>query len=239
MAVKIFNVINKGIRIRENGVFTAPELVTDAGVFFEEAGGYYAGGNILVDGKEYAIFVEPRNGSPALSGEFFSGTPYVINGSNSPYNGRLNTQNMVDNYDENTINPVSYCINSSTNGFNDWHLPSIEELDICYRYLKPTTEANFVDGSLSSFSDRSINQYSNPYGNEYTSSNPSRTTVIEFQQGNSEAFNVFSGDYAAYFSSTITNVINLHRFTDGFPTSYPTTTDDRSFMYRAVRWVEV
>ncbi len=40
MAVTIFNVINRGIRIRENGVFTAPELIADAGVFFEEAGGY-------------------------------------------------------------------------------------------------------------------------------------------------------------------------------------------------------
>ena len=146
---------------------------------------------------------------------------------------------MVDNYNESTMNPISYCVNLSTNGFTDWHLPSIEELDICYRYLKPTTEANFVDGSLSSFSSRSLNQYSNPYGDEYTSGDPSQTGVIDFRQGGLEAFQVGSGDLAAYFSSTISNVINLHRFTDGFPTSISTTTDDRSFMFRAVRWMEV
>lgn len=248
MAVKIYNVINKNIRIRENGGFTAPELIADAGVFFAEAGGYYAGGNILVDGKEYAIFVEPLEGSATFSTEYFNGTPYQISGSNSPYNGRQNTQNMLLNYDINTLPAVKYCTDLTTNGFNDWHLPSVEELDICYRYLKPTTDQNFVnDPVLGQYASRSINQYSNPYGDQYTTNDPAQTSVTEFKVGNSEAFDIGAGgDQRIYLSSSVTPIqetgfsIYVHTFHEGFPSLFTqSNADDRVCKVRAVRWVEV
>lgn len=248
MGVKIYSAISKNIRIRENGAFTAPTLISDAGVFFEEAGGYYAGGNILVDGKEYAVFVEPLYGTIPITTEYFSSTPYRVEGSASPYNGRQNTQNMLLNYNISTIPAVKYCTDLTTNGFSDWHLPSIEELDICYRYLKPTTETNFVDGSLSAYAFRSINQYSNPYGEEYTANDPSQTTVPEFKIGNSEAFHIGdgTGDNRFYLSSSITPVsttgwdLYIQTFSNGFPSKFDqTNTDGRPCRVRAVRWMEV
>lgn len=59
--MKITNIKTQNIRIGpklELG-YTIPNIETDAGVYFAEHGGYYAGGNIIVNGTEYAVSIAP------------------------------------------------------------------------------------------------------------------------------------------------------------------------------------
>lgn len=235
MAVKIFNVINRGIRVRENGVFTAPELITDAGIFFPEAGGYYAGGNILVNGKEYAVFLAPKESGETTSTQWKT-TETSTGSANSTYNGKENMFAIQGAGIQN--HPAAeYCYNLDINGFNDWHLPAPDEIEISYRYLKSIdSDNNLTDYSPRPHSPNSngYNPNSNPLGSEYTLSNPSQTNVTEFiAYGGSQYLNHSGGYWTSMNASTDLAYI---QGSNGLQRGFSKTT---GFYVRAVRWVEV
>ena len=66
-------------------------------------------------------------------------------------------------------------------GFNDWHIPSKYELELCYRNLKPSTTAN-------DFPNPGNNVYSFPTNGSYTTSSPAQTSLTLFQSGNAQAW---------------------------------------------------
>jgi len=233
MAVKIFNVINRGIRIRKNGVFTAPELITDAGVFFEEAGGYYAGGNILVDGKEYAVIVSPKESGQSSTELTWKTVNNQTLAADSSYNGRYNTNALVNA--SGTHPAANFCNNLIINGFDDWHLPAPDELEICYRYLKPTQQQNSTGESDTIHGIRGVNPNSNPVGEAYTLTNPSQTNVSEFITSNSQSF-----DSKTYWTSMNNTTVTYWAWGLHFPSGVQgANVIANPNAVRAVRWMEV
>jgi len=75
---------------------------------------------------------------------------------------------------------ANFCNNLSINGYNDWYLPAKDELEILYRYLKPTTGTNNTSSGA--------NTSSVPTTGNYTSGSPAQTSATIFRTGNSEAF---------------------------------------------------
>jgi len=85
-----------------------------------------------------------------------------------------------------TMNSATYpcaqfCEGLTIGGFSDWYMPAMNELEICYYNLKPTTDANTTGSgtNLNAVPSRPSN---------YTAGNPAQTTAVIFQSGGSEAF---------------------------------------------------
>lgn len=99
-------------------------------------------------------------------------------------------------------------------GFNDWHIPARDVLELSWRNLKPTTTANYTsadrltgqafdykrDGAYGDTANtHGTNNNSSPAGSTYTSSVPGQTAAAAFQTGGAEAYDFGS---AFYWSST-------------------------------------
>lgn len=236
MTVRMYNAISKNIRIRSSGVFVAPELIADAGLNIENSGGYYAGGNIIVGDNEYAIIIAPK-----ASGYFFDHPQWKTNQTNttgtfSTYDGKHNTQLLVDaginNYPAaKLVHDLN--VGGGISGFSDWHLPSPDELEVCHRYLKPNTQETISRSRGLHAGSNGTNPNSNPLGVAYTSSYPVQTNSPDFQQGGSQTFG--GGFYwsSMEYSSTIAWYQN---FSNGDQLNvylqYP-------YSVRAVRWERV
>jgi hypothetical protein len=107
-------------------------------------------------------------------------------------------------------------------------MPAIQELEICYYNLKPTTQANVTTTG--------INPYAvPPRASNYTSGNPAQTTATDFQSG---GIQMFSNAYN--WSSTQFNAGNAFskRFTTGTLLT-STIKASNSLPTRAVRRVPV
>jgi hypothetical protein len=108
-----------------------------------------------------------------------------LNGSTSFFDGHANTQAMVEAGSE-----LAKAIKDLTiNGFTDWYLPARDELELIYRYLKPTTDENWRL--------RGDNPSSVPVGYAYSAGAPSQTPVTSFQEDGEQAMK-----RAWYWSST-------------------------------------
>ena len=226
MAVKIYNVGVSNIRIREQGVFTAPELITDAGLYIESAGGYYAGANIIVGSK-----------APKELGEYngtlqWKTSQTTTSGANSTYDGKAN-MSAIEAAGLSIHPAAEYCTNLDINGFNDWHLPSPDELEVCYRYLKPTTQDNYTSYRTLHDATNGTNPNSNLVGSGYTSGDPSQTGVIDFQGGGSQAFEETYYWTSMEYNSTYSWCQSFYYGNQSYDNK------SNSHRLRAVRWLEV
>ncbi|BAK75782.1 hypothetical protein NH8B_0950 [Pseudogulbenkiania sp. NH8B] len=155
------------------------------------AGGFYVG-RFQIDGQQYALIVSPKTAGTLTGkwGEFGQDVP----GARSYNDGRANTLAMAEAGSELAQQALALNIN----GLDDWYIPSRDELELCYRYLKPTAGENYC-----SFRDGD-NASSLPVGYPYTEDTPAQTPAEAFRDGGAEAFNPrwywastqFSPDYA-------------------------------------------
>ena len=99
---------------------------------------------------------------------------------------------------------IDFCSGLTIGGHSDWQLATLDERRMEYRAYKPTTQGNVTDHGATDRVDP-------PLGN-YTSGNPSRTSIAEFQDGNSEAF--VANTYWSATESSSSNAWNVV-FTDG------------------------
>ncbi|MDP3848593.1 MAG: DUF1566 domain-containing protein [Pseudomonas sp.] len=140
------------------------------------AGGFYAG-RFLLDGTEYALIVAPKalgEHHPTAWGEYGQN----IEGARSCNDGRANTEAMAAAGSA----LGQWALTLDIADHKDWYIPSRDELELCYRNLKPTTQENWA-----SFRDGD-NPSSVPVGYPYTEESPAQTTAPEFQEGGAEAF---------------------------------------------------
>lgn len=184
-------------------------------------GGYF-GGLINDNGTVYALIVSPKSSGDSSSIQYKT-TDTLQGGLTSRTNGPANTEAVND-----SNHPASQFVSGlSIGGFTDWYIPALDELEVLYYNLKPTTASNVTNHGVNTNAVPSR-------GSTYTSGNPAQTSVSAFQSGNSEAFNV----NRSYWSSSDTNsngTLEIIFFADG---DLLNTSPDGQRDVRAIRRVE-
>jgi hypothetical protein len=166
-----------------------------ANIAFGDAlgGGFYAG-NIVVSGITYRLIVAPRATGQVANYRFSQG-PQPGSETITLNDGKTASSVMTAEVFE----AGNFCENLTIGGFSDWYLPSRDELELCYRNLKPTTSLNdtsartispytYPQGNDVPGNTMGVNLNSSPVGAAYTSSVPAQTSAIAFRSGGSEAF---------------------------------------------------
>lgn len=153
-------------------------------------GGYYAGANIVISGIKYALIVAPKT----MGGE--SSTMLAMQtGAGTPQRDQLTTNDGLANTDYMmgfSSPAASFAKGLTINGYTDWYVPSLDETEIMYRYLKPTTRSNELTFGTPQSQPNGLNENSDPLGDPYTTSIPGVTLSPLFVQGGVEALNLSS-----------------------------------------------
>jgi hypothetical protein len=148
-------------------------------------GGFFAG-VINVGGKVFALVVAPK-----AEGQH-ADTPWHtsydnVEGANSFNDGLANTKAMAKAGSA----VAKWALGLKIGKFKDWYLPSQDELEICYRNLKPGT------GENSGYARSGINLSAIPPTYPYTVDVAKQTKAKAFTAGGTEAF-----DEVYYWTST-------------------------------------
>lgn len=144
------------------------------GAAFE--GGFFAG-LFTLNGETYGLVVAPK-AQGELEEARWGNYGNDLQGAISFNDGLANTRAMA----EAESDLGRWMLALDINGFADWHLPSRDELEICYRNLKPTEQHNYC-----SFRDGE-NPSTVPVSYPYTATNPAQTQATAFAEGGEEAF---------------------------------------------------
>ena len=219
---------------------------SDFGGFLE--GGYYAGKITRADGV-YALIVAPKASGQASSLKW-KDTNTTSGGCKSLNDGSANTAYLVANGNATTYPAAHFCNNLVINGYSDWYLPARDELEIAYRNLKPTTDAN--DTRARSKSDyvytliddvsgdtRGVNRHSVPTGAAYTTTNPAQTSLAPFKQGGAESFYVDSDSRHRSSTENSSSGAWYQVFSGVFAGNQYGDNMTNSFLVRAFRAVKV
>lgn len=199
-----------------NDVTTTIAIPTTIGTAF--AGGFY-GGTLRVGQELVALIVAPKE--PGEHDDTrWNKSVKRIDGAGSFFDGRANTLAMA----EAGSALAKWAIGLRMGNYDDWYLPSRDELELVYRYLKPTARENWVFRN-------GDNPSSVPPGYPYTTDSPGQTAIEAFRSGGPEAF-----DETWYWTSTqyagYAEYAWGQYFSDGFQNTYPKDTKLRA---RAVR----
>lgn len=172
--------------------------------------------------------------APKASGEN-TGIQYKNSGTASPVeakdaaDGRKATLAMVA-ADTSTVYPAAHwCNNLNINGKTDWYMPARDELELCWRNLKPTTDNNYAANNVGA------NVNSDPVGAAYTSTNPARTAVTAFRTGGSEALAYPSADYWSSTEGENANLALAQQWHSSRPGYQAAVSKSAAIAVRAVR----
>ncbi|MGV6473475.1 Lcl domain-containing protein [Azotobacter vinelandii] len=149
-------------------------IPTVPGTPFE--GGFYVG-RFMLNAEAYALIVSPK-AQGELDEAAWGAYGHSIDGATSCNDGLANTQAMATAGSD----MARWMLALDIAGFTDWYLPSRDELELCYRNLKPTDRKNccsFRDGD---------NPSSLPAGYPYTADTPAKTAATPFTEDGEEAF---------------------------------------------------
>ncbi len=138
------------------------------------AGGFFAG-RINVDGRPFALIVAPK-ADGEKDDTVWNGAKKKVAGALSFFDGFANTAAMV----EAGSKLASWARGLKIGGHDDWYVPSRDELELCYRNLKPTKEENYCY--------RGDNPSSVPVGYAYMPDAPAQCEIAAFKKGGAESF---------------------------------------------------
>ena len=150
-----------------NRILTIPPVIGEA-----YGGGFFAG-LIRIGSSTYGLIVAPKNGGEIV-GEW--GPRKAIDGARSFFDGHANTQAMADAGSDIALWAYSLKIGDNS----DWYIPSRDELEVCYRNLKPTDDSNYCG------SGDNPSAYLPSYA--YATDIPAQTSVEAFREDGAEAF---------------------------------------------------
>ena len=102
----------------------------------EAYGGGFFAGLIRIGSSTYGLIVAPKDGGEIV-GEW--GPRKAVDGALSFFDGHANTQAMADAGSDIALWAYSLQIGDNS----DWYIPSRDELEVCYRNLKPTDASNY------------------------------------------------------------------------------------------------
>ncbi|GHC19259.1 DUF1566 domain-containing protein [Aidingimonas halophila] len=139
-------------------------------------GGFYAG-QFRIGNDLYALIISPKDEGEieeAQWGQFGE----ILEGAGSCCHGHANTVAMA----EAGSDAARWMLALEINGHADWYLPSRDELELCYRNLKPSAHENYC-----TFRDGD-NPSSVPVGYPYASDSPAQAKAEAFQEEGTEAF---------------------------------------------------
>lgn len=186
-------------------------------------GGYY-GGSISTSANGIADFylvVGPLASAQSTTLQWKTSNTST-SGTTSVINGPANSAAMND-----ASHPAAqFCEAVTAGGYTDWYMPAINESEVCYYNLKPSTDANTTASGA--------NPNAVPArGSNYTTGNPAQTSATIFQTGNSEPYSAEN-----YWTSTQVSATTAWRH--GFNTGLQYA-DGKNFSYRvrAIRRVAV
>lgn len=140
-------------------------------------GGFYAG-RILIDDQPFALVVSPKAEGEIKSTIWIPDYKEVPD-ARSFNDGLANTQAMAEAGSKLAQRVLHMRINDE----GEWYLPALDELEIIYRNLKPTTRKN------SCYARSGINLSAITPTHPYTPDFPLQTLAEAFQEGGAEAFN--------------------------------------------------
>ena len=174
-------------------------------------GGTFADWSIM---SRYRVIVAPKASGENASIAYKNANTAAPAATGTLTEGRKATLAMVG-ADTSTVYPAAHwCNNLSIGGRTDWYLPARDELELCWRNLKPATDANYTTvnrpaaatpdyQNLGSFggaeATHGLNKNSAPAGAAYTSGAPAQTAAAAFRAGGAEAYEFGS---AYYWSSS-------------------------------------
>ena len=193
------------------------------------AGGFYVG-RMLVGAQKYALIVAPKAGGQTTLA--WKATNTTTLSTDSVWDGFSNTAAMVA--DSANHAAAQWCAALSISGFTDWFLPATEQLELCYRNLKPRTTSNDTTPISG------VNGSSDPRGTTYTASDPAQTPsdafryVLATNAHGPEEFDIT----AAYWAST--NASSAGSYTKEFLAgARADATKVSSLLVRACRMIKI
>lgn len=160
-------------------------------------GGTFAGFNRVCN-RAYAIVFAHERKAMGSDGFNYKTNRTATLGSQSTVDGASNTAAM----DSAKHPAAAYCKNLTANGFTDWHLPSLNELELWYRNLKPsadknnTTSEHYRKGNLALANGENLSSI--PVGMPYTDSVPTKTIVTRYINNNLDKYSCWHWSSTEY-----------------------------------------
>jgi hypothetical protein len=184
-------------------------------------GGYYAGlidttragsiisGDASTTGLRYMLIMAPK------SLELAPGTLWKTTADAGPTGVRTRWDGLSASEAMAAAGAVyqaaTYChgLTYPGDGYSRWYLPAMDELELLYRNLKPTTDANYVTATASTAGDYPYNgasyshgydPASDPSGAVHTSGAPAQSGLALFQTAGAQCLDGVTSVY--YWAST-------------------------------------